>query len=89
MTGPKTLLQLAGANPAPANLSEAALVIIDAQNEYADGALPLSGVEQAVSSIRTLLDKARRAGEPIIHVVHHGLSNAARSLPWRTASQPS
>ena len=28
----KTLLQMAGVNPAPAALSEAAVVIIDAQN---------------------------------------------------------
>jgi nicotinamidase-related amidase len=72
MTTPRTLLQLAGANLAPAALSEAALVIIDAQNEYAEGALPLAGVDAAVSSISVLLEKARQAGAPIIHVVHHG-----------------
>ncbi len=72
MTAPKTLLQLAGANPAPATLSEAALVIIDAQNEYTEGALLLSGVREAVASIRALLDRARQAGAPVIHVVHHG-----------------
>lgn len=72
MTAPKTLLELAGAKPAPAALSEAALVIIDAQNEYADGALPLAGVDAAVSAIRALLDKARQAGTPVIHVVHQG-----------------
>jgi nicotinamidase-related amidase len=72
MTTPKTLLELSGAKPVPATLSEAALVIIDAQNEYSDGALPLSHVNEAVSSIRALLEKARKAGTPIIHVVHHG-----------------
>jgi hypothetical protein len=72
MSHPKTLLQLAGANPAPAMLSDAALVIIDAQNEYIEGALPLAGVGEAVTSIRALLDRARQAGTPVIHVVHHG-----------------
>ncbi|HEX8167132.1 MAG TPA: cysteine hydrolase family protein [Beijerinckiaceae bacterium] len=47
-------------------------MIIDAQNEYAEGALPLAGVGDAVASIWALLDKARQAGAPVIHVVHHG-----------------
>jgi hypothetical protein len=34
---PKTLLQLAGANGGPAQLSVAAVVIIDAQNDYVCG----------------------------------------------------
>jgi nicotinamidase-related amidase len=72
MNAPKTLLELAGATPAPATLAEAALIVIDAQNEYTEGALPLSGVREAVDSIRALLAKARAAGAPVIHVVHQG-----------------
>jgi nicotinamidase-related amidase len=72
MNAPKTLLELAGATPVPASLSEAALVIIDAQNEYRDGALPLDGIDSALGSLQRLLERARKAGAPIIHVVHRG-----------------
>jgi nicotinamidase-related amidase len=72
MQTPKTLLQLAGANGGPAPLSESAVVIIDAQNEYVFGKLPLAGVEAALDGVARLLDAARAAGAPVIHIVHRG-----------------
>ena len=72
MTSPKTLLQMAGANTEPARLSESVVVIIDAQNEYVSGKLPLSGVDAALDGIARLLSAARAAGAPVIHVVHRG-----------------
>lgn len=72
MTSPKTLLQIAGANGGHAPLSESAIVIIDAQNEYVSGKLPLPGVETALDRIARLLSVARAAGAPVIHVVHRG-----------------
>jgi nicotinamidase-related amidase len=72
MSGAKTLLQMAGANPAPAKLSDAALVIIDAQNEYVTGRLPLDGVNAALGNIAALLKAARAAGAPVIHVMQRG-----------------
>lgn len=72
MTAPKTLLSLAGASPAPAPLSQAGLVIIDAQNEYMDGTLALPGIGPAIEEIATLLGRARAAGSPVIHVRHLG-----------------
>jgi nicotinamidase-related amidase len=72
MNAPKTLLQMAGASNEPAPLSESAVVIIDAQNEYVEGKLPLTGVEPALDQIAQLLTAARAAGAPIIHVVHRG-----------------
>lgn len=69
---PKTLLQMAGAPLDPSPLSEATLVIIDAQNEYRSGALPLTGIDAAVGEIATLLKRARGAGAPVIHVQHKG-----------------
>ena len=72
MTEAKTLLQMAGAKPVPAKLSEAAVVVIDAQDEYVSGKLPLDGVGAALSQIATLLKAARTAGAPVIHVVHRG-----------------
>ena len=76
---PKTLLELAGLSPAPSPLSQAALVVIDAQREYVDGRLPLPGVQAALGEIAALLARARRAGAPIIHV------RAAPSAPTRRA----
>jgi nicotinamidase-related amidase len=72
MQTPKTLLQLAGANGGPAQLSESAVVIIDAQNEYVCGKLPLANVDEALDGVAHLLEAARNAGAPVIHVVHRG-----------------
>ncbi|BDU78211.1 cysteine hydrolase family protein [Mesoterricola sediminis] len=69
---PRTLFQMGGAVPAPARLSEAVLVLIDAQREYLDGALPLAGMEAAVGTAAGLLKRARAANTPVIHVVHRG-----------------
>lgn len=79
-TAPKTLLEMAGAPNDPASLSEAALVLIDCQREYVDGALPLPGIDQALSSISDLLLRARAAGTPVIHIVHKGKPGGAFDL---------
>ena len=72
MTAPRTLLSLAGADPTPAAISAAALVLIDCQMEYVDGALPLTGVSAALDEVARLLARFRSAGAPIVHVVHRG-----------------
>lgn len=72
MTEPKTLLQLAGAEPTPAPLAESTLVIIDAQMEYVDGKVPLVGIAPALDALAELLERARGAGAAIVHVVHSG-----------------
>jgi nicotinamidase-related amidase len=72
LSGPKTLLQMAGAPLEPSRFSESAVIIIDAQNEYVTGKLPLSGIEPALDNIAILLKAARAAGAPVIHVQHKG-----------------
>lgn len=67
-----TMLQMAGAAPTPATMANGVLLIIDAQREYTDGLLPLPGVATAVDALAGLLEKARRAGAPIVHVRHKG-----------------
>jgi hypothetical protein len=67
-----TLFQLAGAAVTPARLNEAVLVIIDAQEEYRSGALPLDGIDAALARLCALLAAARAAGTPVMHVVHKG-----------------
>lgn len=72
MSGAKTLLQMAGVKPTPAKLSAATVVIIDAQNEYVSGKLPLPDVNAALERLAELLAAARAAGAPIIHVAQRG-----------------
>lgn len=72
MSVPKTMFQLSGRGYAAANLSQATLIIIDAQKEYLSGPLALSGMDAAVANIRQLLDAARAAHRPIVHVRHLG-----------------
>ena len=72
MSQPKSLLQMAGADPKPSALSESVLVIIDAQNEYSTGALPLYRIDDAVATLKSLLARARRAGAGIVHIAHKG-----------------
>ena len=72
MTSPRTLLQMAGANGGCPPLSESVVVIIDAQNEYVSGKLPLTDIDKALDRIDELLGLARAAGAPIVHVVHRG-----------------
>ena len=71
-TLPQTLLEMAGAPQDSARLSEAVLLIIDAQREYVDGNLPLAGIDAALRVGGTLLDRARTAGTPVIHILHRG-----------------
>jgi nicotinamidase-related amidase len=72
MSDAKTLLQLAGANLAPAKLADAALVRIDIQNEYLAGPIAVSNAPPAVAEAARLLELARRQGAPVIHIAHKG-----------------
>ena len=54
----------------PASLSESTLVLIDCQNTYTQGVMELEGVQAALDEAAALLDRARSAGIPIIHVQH-------------------
>ncbi|SDG45872.1 isochorismatase family protein [Roseospirillum parvum] len=69
---PRTLLEMAGAKLVPPTFEAAVVVVVDAQNEYLDGALALPGIGPASAAIARLLAAARAAGAPVIHVVHHG-----------------
>jgi nicotinamidase-related amidase len=71
-----TMLQMAGAAPTPATTADGVLLIIDAQREYTDGLLPLPGVNEAIGALATLLEKARKAGTPVVHVRHQSKGKA-------------
>ncbi len=74
---PKTLLEMAGLAAAAPRLSQAAVVMIDAQHEYLDGKLALPAIGPALDEIERLLARARALRTPIIHVVHHGKAGGA------------
>lgn len=69
---PKTMFEHIGVAPSAATLANAALVLLDVQEEYVSGALPLSGIEQALDEMSALLARARAAGTPVIHVLQDG-----------------
>ncbi len=77
MSEPKTLLNLAGVTLAPAKLFDATLVMIDLQNEYSEGPLALHKIDTAVSHAAALLQRARAAGTPVIHIAHVGAPGGA------------
>lgn len=71
MANASTLLDMLHAPAKPATLSKSAVIIVDAQREYLDGNVKLSGIEEALLEIKKLLEKARAAKRPIFHIVHH------------------
>lgn len=90
---PKTLFEIGGATPRAASLAESVLVLIDAQNEYVSGKLPLKGIGAAIAEASRLIALGRAAGTPVIHVVHHAApdrpafalgSHGARIVPELT-----
>jgi nicotinamidase-related amidase len=70
VTEPTTLRALADLPLQPACLAESTLIMIDCQNTYTRGVMELEGVEQALDEAAALLDRARSAGIPIIHIQH-------------------
>lgn len=68
-----SLFQLSGLGYPPAGLNNATLLIIDAQEEYRSGDLALPGLQPALAEIATLLERARAAGTPVVHVRHLGI----------------
>ncbi|MGP0060585.1 MAG: isochorismatase family protein [Beijerinckiaceae bacterium] len=68
---PQTLLELAKASWPKASFDRAVLVIVDAQREYVDGALPLAGIDAAVKDAALVLTSVRRCATPVFHIVQH------------------
>jgi nicotinamidase-related amidase len=77
MTLPKTLRDHAGIAWPAARFDDAVLLLIDAQREYTEGKLRLHGIDAAVEGVVGLLERARRAGTPIVHVAQNGKPGSA------------
>ena len=70
MTENTTLRHLVGLADRPAAMADSTLIMIDCQNTYTRGVLELEGVQAALDQAAELLDRARRARIPVIHVMH-------------------
>jgi nicotinamidase-related amidase len=65
-----TLRALSGLPLEPVGLAESTLILIDCQNTYTEGVMELDGVQAALDEAATLLERARSAGIPVIHIQH-------------------
>ena len=70
MPAPETLRAMAGLPLTPVSLADSALVLIDCQITYTRGVMELEGVQAALDEAAALLDRARTAGTPVIHIQH-------------------
>lgn len=70
MTEHPTLRALTGLPAEPTSLADQTLILIDCQNTYTRGVMELDGVQAALDEAAALLDRARSAGIPIIHIQH-------------------
>ncbi|MFF5337135.1 cysteine hydrolase family protein [Streptomyces sp. NPDC013181] len=68
----RTLREVSGLDARLPQLSESVLILIDVQNTYRTGVMALEGAEEAVAACARLLERARAAGTPVVHVIHDG-----------------
>lgn len=62
--------QILGMPGSTASPKDSTLVIVDAQNEYAEGKLKVSNAPETRKAIAGLLEKYRDAGGKVVHVTH-------------------
>lgn len=70
MPEPTTLRTLVGLPADPPSLAASTLIMIDLQMTYTRGVMELEGVQPALEQAAELLDRARSAGIPIVHIMH-------------------
>ncbi len=72
MTVSTTLRDVLGLDGALPALSASTLILIDFQNTYRTGVMALPDADRALDAAARLLDRARAAGAPVVHVVNDG-----------------
>lgn len=70
MAASTTLREVSGLSDKPASVSSSALILIDCQNTYRQGVMQLEGVEEALKECRSLLERYRSVGRPVVHIQH-------------------
>lgn len=76
---PQTLLEMSHVE-IKSSLSRSVLILIDYQNEYVTGKLPLWEIDETVKQTSRLLERARKNHVPVIHVIHDGGSGGLFDL---------
>ncbi|MFF5704911.1 cysteine hydrolase family protein [Streptomyces sp. NPDC012794] len=71
-TASTALRTLIGLDGRPPRLADSVLVMIDFQNTYRTGVMALDGAEEALAAGARLLERARAAGAPVVHIVNDG-----------------
>ncbi|MCJ1383939.1 hypothetical protein MMC17_007053 [Xylographa soralifera] len=87
MPGVKSFRELLGVSPSTASTSDSALVIIDAQQEYASGLLKVSNASSSCAAIKSLLEKYRSATGAIVHIHHETPEGAPVFTPGKEVSE--
>ncbi|MFH8891965.1 cysteine hydrolase family protein [Streptomyces sp. NPDC017949] len=72
LTPSTTLRDVIGLDNRPPQLSDSVLIMVDFQNTYRTGVMALEGVEEALAAGGRLLERARAAGTPVVHVLNDG-----------------
>ena len=70
MASATSFRQLIGVPASTASVADSTLIIIDAQNEYAEGKLQCSNTPDSRKAIASLLKKYRDGNGKVVHVVH-------------------
>lgn len=73
--------QITGQSPSNASPTDSALIIIDAQKEYASGNLTVTNAEASEKVIASLLEKYRAANGKIVHILHKAPEGAPIFTP--------
>jgi len=68
----KTFTQLFGFEHPPARLSQAVVIVIDMQEEYRGGAVPLPDLSATLAAAAELIALAKKHNAPVIHVLNQG-----------------
>ena len=68
----KSIFEILGVELPTGSARDAALIVIDAQEEYRSGRLKLSGLEPALDNVARLIAHWRVQNGTLIHIQHHG-----------------
>ncbi|SDJ37393.1 isochorismatase family protein [Streptomyces indicus] len=68
----KSLREVVGLGDELPKLADSIVVLIDFQNTYRSGVMALEGAEEALAAGARLLERARAAGAPVVHVMNDG-----------------
>lgn len=72
LTKAQTVLQILGIKQPDIGWSNSVLIIIDAQNEYRDGRIPIPNLDESLHVLKSVLESARKNNAPVIHVLQEG-----------------